>query len=131
MIQANIFEQLQTFFNILKANQYLGLLSIIALVSLLILLLANKFQHKKITKIIFILVYSGIFITLLCFYHKGILSLLDYLMNNIFLFLFFPNLAVYVLVLIIINILIVRSTFSKKDSKFTKNINIIFFLFFK
>ena len=58
MIQANIFEQLQTFFNILKANQYLGLLSIIALVSLLILLLANKFQHKKITKIIFILVYS-------------------------------------------------------------------------
>ena len=43
MIQANIFEQLQTFFNILKANQYLGLLSIIALVSLLILLLANKF----------------------------------------------------------------------------------------
>lgn len=96
MIQANIFEQLQTFFNILKANQYLGLLSIIALVSLLILLLANKFQHKKITKIIFILVYLGIFITLLCFYHKEILSLLDYLMNNIFLFLFFPNLAVYV-----------------------------------
>ena len=131
MIQANIFEQLQTFFNILKANQYLGLLSIIALVSLLILLLANKFQHKKITKIIFILVYLGIFITLLCFYHKEIISLLDYLMNNIFLFLFFPNLAVYVLVLIIINILIVRSTFSKKDSKFTKNINIIFFLLFQ
>lgn len=52
-------------------------------------------------------------------------------MNNIFLFLFFPNLAVYVLVLIIINILIVRSTFSKKDSKFTKNINIIFFLLFQ
>ena len=130
MIQENIWEQLSTFFKVFTTNSNIITLSIISLASLLILLLANKFKNKKITKIICIMAYLAIFGTLFYFYSSEILKLLDYLMNNIFLFLFFPNLAVYILVLVVINIIIVKSTFSKKDSNLTKVINVVFFVIF-
>ena len=130
MIQVNIWEQITTFFNIFITNKNIITLSIISLASLFILLLANKFKNKKITKIICFIVYLGIFGTLFYFFNSEILKLLDYLMDNIFLFLFFPNLAVYILVLVVINIIIVRSTFSKNENKSIKNVNIIFFVIF-
>ncbi|MBQ8471918.1 MAG: hypothetical protein IJ501_00265 [Bacilli bacterium] len=130
MIQVNIFEQLMTFFKIFSSNAYVVILSIASIIALFILLLANKFKNKKITKILVILVYTLIFGTLIYFYHTEILKLLDYLMNNIFLLLFFPNLAVYVLVLIIINIIIIKSMLSDHGSKLTNILNIIFFILF-
>lgn len=130
MIQVNIFEQLMTFFKIFSSNAYVVILSIASIIALFILLLANKFKNKKITKILVILVYTLIFGTLIYFYHTEILKLLDYLMNNIFLLLFFPNLAVYVLVLIIINIIIIKSMLSDHGSKSTNILNIIFFILF-
>lgn len=130
MIQVNILESLKTLFNIFKDNKYIVHILLIAIFSIIVLLVANKFKNKKITKILCILVYFGIFGTLLYFYHKEIFKLFDYLMNNIFLFLFFPNLAIYVLVLISINIIIIKSTFSKDDNKLIRNTNIIFFILF-
>lgn len=130
MIQVNILEQLTRLFEIFSTNSYVLILSISSVVFFLILLVANKFKNKKITKILCIFVYLIVFGTLIFFYHKEILNLLDYLMNNIFLFLFFPNLAVYALVLVIINFIIVKSTFSNNENKFVKIINIICFILF-
>ena len=130
MIQASLLEQITTFFNILVANQYLNIIAIAAVGLILILILASKFHNKKITKILYIVAYLGIFGTLIGFFHKEILELFDYLINNIFLFLFFPNLAVYILVLVIVNILIIKSTFSEKDNKGLKIFNIISFIIF-
>lgn len=130
MVQVNVFEQFSTLFKLFKTNQFVIILSLGAFISLFILLLANRFKNKKITKILCILVYLGIFGTLFYFFNNEILKLLDYLVNNIFLFLFFPNLAVYVLVLVIINVIVIKSTFSKKENKFTNIVNIIFFVIF-
>ena len=130
MIQTSLIEQISIFFNLLKNSPYfLGLL-VAFVISLGILLLANKFKNKKITKILCILVYTAIFGTLIYFYHQEVFKLLDYLVENIFLFLFFPNLAVYMLVLIIINVIIIRSTFTKEDNKVIRVLNIICFLVF-
>jgi len=130
MVQVDILEQLSTLFKIFKANSYVSILSISAIVFLIILLLANKFSDKKITKFIYIFVYALIFGTLIYLFHNEILNLLDYLIDNVFLFLFFPNLAVYILVLIIVNIIVIKSTFSKTDGKIIKNTNAIFFVIF-
>lgn len=130
MINVSILKQLEILLNILKNNSYLMFLSVIAILSFLILLLANKFKNKKITKILCISVYLIIFFLLFSFYHKEMFELFDYLVNNIFLFMFFPNLAVYVLVLIISNVIIIKSTFFSNYNKICRSINILFFVIF-
>ena len=130
MIQASILEQITIFYNILISNSALWILVAAAIGLMLLLLIASKFHNKKITKIIYATTYIGIFATLICLFHTEVIELFDYLINNIFLFLFFPNLAVYALVLIIVNIIIVKSTFSEKDNKIIKVFNIIFFVIF-
>ena len=130
MIQTSFMEQISIFFNLLKNSPYFLGLSIAFFITLGILLLANKFKNKKLTKILCILVYTGILGTLIYFYHQEILNLIDYLVEKIFLFLFFPNLAVYMLVLIVINVIIIKSTFTKDDNKGIRLLNIICFLIF-
>ncbi len=129
MVQASLLEQLNIFWNILISNKYIWIILGIALGLVLLLSLGNKFHNKKITKILYILIYVTLFGTLIGLFHTEILELYDYLVNNIFLFLFFPNLAVYALVLLIVNIIIIKSTFSK-DYKVVKGLNIVFFIVF-
>ncbi len=130
MIQASIIEQIGTFFKILFGNPYVIILLLTAIIVLFLLVKASKPENKKITKILYSLIYLGTFGTLLYFFHAEILKLFDYLFNNIFLFLFFPNLAVYILVLVIINIIIIKSTLSERESKVSKYLNISFFVIF-
>lgn len=130
MIQVNILEQLKTLFNIFINNKNVLIISIISFVSLFALILTSILKNKKITKIICFIIYFGIFGTLFYFYHIQIWSFIDYLMNNIFIFLFFPNLAVWTLVIIITNIILVKSIINLNENKIKKIINIIFFVLF-
>ena len=50
--------------------------------------------------------------------------MLDYLMNNLFIVIYFPNLAVYLAAIIITNVIIWISIFNFKTTKFIKTINI-------
>ena len=128
MIQASFLEQLKTLGNIIVSNKYIFYVAIIALGSIIGLELTNKIKSKKILKLVCILVYFFVFGILLYFYYDTVYTLFDYLVNNIFLLLFFPNLAVYTLVIIIINIILIKSIL--KDKKIVKRMNIIFFVLF-
>ena len=130
MIQTNILEQIQSLYNIFMGNSYVLTISIVAIVSFLILEIANLVKNKKVTKVIFTLVYLGIIGVLVYFFQDEILKLLDYLMNNIFVCLFFPNLAIYTFVLVVVNIIFIKSTISKKDGKLLKSFNVLCFVLF-
>ena len=130
MIQVNFLKQIETLFNIFINNKYVLYLGIISLVSLFALISACIIKNKKITKILLIIIYLGVFGTLFYFYNKEIFAFIDYLINNIFLFLFFPNLAIYSLVILITNIFIVKSIISKKDKLGFKIYNILSFILF-
>ena len=127
MIQTSILDQIILFFNIFmkQTNKYIILGITIGII--LLFILANKFKNKKITKVICFIIYVSIFGYLIYMYQGEILNLLDYLMDNLVRLLLFPNLAIYILVLVIVNIFIIKSTFSNKDSNFQKIINIIYF----
>lgn len=129
MIQENIIEQINLFCKIFVSNSNLVYIAIISVVSLLMLILSCIFNKSKITKGILIVLYVGVFGYLVINYNKEILSLFDYLVNNIFILLFFPNLAFYILILVLVNIITIRSNFSK-NSMFMKIFNIIFFVIF-
>ena len=128
MVQASFSEQLNMLGNIFITNKYVFYIALIALGSILLLELSNKFKNKKILKIVCMSVYFIIFGVLLYFFHDTIFTLIDYLINNIFLFMFFPNLAVYTLIIIIINVILVKSII--KDKIIVKRMNIIFFVLF-
>ena len=51
----------------------------------------------------------------------------DYLMNNLFIAIYFPNLAIYLIALIVVNVIFLVSVFKKDISKVIKNINVIVF----
>ena len=128
MIQENIFKQLETIYKICINNNHFFLVSIVAIGLLLLLIICNHFSNKKFTKIIAIILYIGIIGTLIYFFHSEILKFIDYLVDNIFILLFFPNLAVYTLILIIINVIVIKSFFG--NNKVIKNINSVFFVLF-
>ena len=129
MIQSNILEQIKTLWNIFTSNKNFVMIGITSLVFLIIILLTSYFGGKKITKIITFTIYLIVIGTLIYFFHTEVFMLVDYLINNIFILLFFPNLAIYTLILIIVNIIMIRSIVLKYG-KVLKFINAIFFVIF-
>ncbi len=128
MVQASFFEQIETIKNAFISNQYILYVLLVALGAIILLELIGKVKNKKVLKILCLFVYLIIFGTLLFFYHDSIFTLIDYLINNIFILLFFPNLAVYTLIIIIINIILVRTLI--KDKRKIRHLNILFFILF-
>ena len=61
-------------------------------------------------------------------YQESISNLLDYMMNNFFIALYFPNLAIYFFAIIITNIIVWISIFNFKTSEIIKRLNIIIFI---
>ena len=83
MIQASILEQIGIFFKILTTNPYIIILLLAAIILFILLMKASKSENKKITKILYSIIYIGTFGTLLYFFHTQIFELFDYLFNNI------------------------------------------------
>ena len=126
MVQANFFEQIETIVNAFISNKYILYVALVAIGVVILLELVNKIKNKKILKIVCLSVYLVVFGTLLFFYHDSIFTLVDYLINNIFILLFFPNLAVYTLIIICVNVILIRSLIKNK----VRHLNIIFFVLF-
>ena len=81
-------------------------------------------KNKNTTAKMYIACILFVVIFLLVSYYKSIGNMIDYLMNNIFILIYFPNLAVYLVALLITNIILLISLFNYKVSKLIKNINI-------
>lgn len=126
MINLSLSERLETVFSIIKNSPETKYV-IPAVVVLSVLLITIGFIKKKFVKYIYAFFYIAILGVLTYFYHQPLLNLLDYLTENIVKNILFPNLALYVLVLVIINIVIFTSILSNKVGKFVKSFNICSF----
>ena len=58
-------------------------------------------------------------------FNTSLAKMFDYMMNNFFIIVYFPNIAIYLAAIIATNIILFVSIFSNKTSKVIKNINII------
>ena len=61
-------------------------------------------------------------------YHAPLNNLFDYMMNNLFIVIYFPNLAIYLAAIIITNIILWISLFNYKTSENIKRLNIVIYL---
>ena len=130
MIQKSLIEELQILYKIFTSNKYFLVITVVSIISLILLLIFSRLHNKRLLKRTMLIMYLGVTLTLIILYHNEIFIFLDYLVNNIFILLFFPNVAVYTIVVIVVNILMLRTILNKNYEKVLKIINLIFFIIF-
>lgn len=116
------YEKLQIMLKVFKSSPlFVGCLfvAIFLLVFYAIMIILNK----KINKTVFFSLWGLLVAMMLIKYNKVVVNLFDNLFDNIFMALYFPNLAVYIVILMISNIMFVYSTLSKSVRKSYKLIN--------
>ena len=116
-------EQLKTLIEIFKTDSsflkiFIGIIMIVVLVTSLLKM------NKKFKKSIFIVSYIGVLASIIYTYSNKLLTLYDYLVEYIVSNILFPNLALYLLMLLIINIIVIKSVLSNKVKTYIKSINI-------
>ena len=106
-----------------------GLFAVVILffVILISLLITTNTKTKKISKISCITIYGIITLITLLFYNKQLFDFFDYMMNNFFIAIYFPNLAIYFAAIITSNIILWISIFNRKITKWIRTINTIVF----
>lgn len=126
MIRLSLIERLETILNIIKNSNETKYIIPIIIVSAL-LLIGICLIKKRFVKYISVFLYIIGLGVLGYFYYEPLLNILDYLVENIVNNILFPNLAVYGFILLVINIIMIRSILSNKVKKLTKCFNIICF----
>lgn len=135
MIRTSIMEKLNILLSIIKNCEEIKYI-IPIMIFVVLLLFLSCFKKNKIIKVLYMVVYLGIIGTLGYFFYPKLLEFLDYLIEVIVNNILFPNLALYTVILLIINFSVIKSIFSNKIKYYIKNINIIcyslisFLLFF-
>jgi hypothetical protein len=127
MSKLSFLDKLRILFDLSKSS-VLYLIILIALISLGIVLISNNRKNEKRNKTIYISISVFILFTLIIMYHSSLGNMFQYMMENFFVVLYFPNLAIYLAALIATNIILWISIFSYKSSKQIKTLNTIVYI---
>lgn len=88
---------------------------------------SNK-NNKTRTKYVYLVSSVFIIVAFVMTYHASLANLFDYMMDNFFIAVYFPNLAIYAFALLITNVILLVSIFNYKISKIIKCINVVVYL---
>ena len=107
---------------IVSSPLYIGV--IVSLILFLIVVLFSKIRKQTINKWVYIGVWILFFIVLLAIYHKFVIELFDNLFDTVFMTLYFPNLSIYIIILLVSNIFFIYSILNRSINKVFKILNI-------
>ena len=123
MSKLTFIDKLSVLLDITKSS-YLYIVILIAISALGLILVAPNKKNAKKNKAFYIIVYLILIGILLYVYRDSLSNMFDYMMNNLFIIIYFPNLAIYIAAILITNIIIWISIFNNKVPKIIKKINI-------
>lgn len=109
-------------------NSKIFLILLILLIVFGVSLFKTNKQNEKKHKIIYIAVTVFMFLYVFISYFDSIGKIFSYMMNNFFIVVFFPNLAIYLAALIITSIIVWISIFSYKTPRQIKILNITIYI---
>lgn len=133
MSPLSLITKLQTVFDLITSkNLYLMILALIIILT--IIFITTNGSNRKQSKKTYILLYLAGFIFIVFQYGSSFMTLLDYAINEVFITYYFPNIVIYLLMLIITNVVLFKTIFSNKADFKLKVINssafaIIMYLF--
>ena len=119
MEKTTILEKFKIIFEISKSSKlFIAVIAFIILLAI-VALTTNKKNAKR-GKSIYALVYASILVSLIVVYHESLGKMFDYMMDNFFIVLYFPNVAVYMAAIVITNIILWTSVFNFRTSKLVR-----------
>lgn len=122
MMKMSFIDKINILINIVSSSKKYALIFFILL--LICYILTTKKNKAKHTKRIAFIIYTLIIGMILYNYRNNLSNMLDYMMNNLFIIIYFPNLAIYLAAIITTNIILLISVFNSKIPKFLRNINV-------
>ncbi|MBQ6324403.1 MAG: hypothetical protein IJI22_06215, partial [Bacilli bacterium] len=127
MTKMSFLDKLGVLLEVSKSSK-LYILLILALLGLGIFLFKTNKRNVKMRKKIFLVFLISIAILLILVYHVSLAKMFDYMMNNLFVAIYFPNLAIYFAAIIVTNIILWTSVFNFRTSKIIKRVNIVVYV---
>ena len=126
MVRTSLLEKLEILKNVIGAEPFL--LAVFGCFILLGIILYG-FSHIDKNKYIkgFLSIYLCICLSLIIGYNVNLYKVFDYLVNNVFYTMIFPNIAIYFAMIIISNILLIHGLFNEKLNKKEKIVNVLFY----
>lgn len=125
MVEVSFSEKIEILTKVMTAS--IGpILALAIIIFIGFLFMTTNRHNRQDSKKIYILLYITAITALLIQYSSNLFSLLDYFIDHVFIVIYFPNLAIYLLALIITNILMWKSMF-KSDDKSLKAMNTVAF----
>lgn len=124
MSKMSFMDKLSVLLNVSLSSKLFIALFILLIVIGIVLIKNNNNdvqKNKKIYLVITIFISALVIFT----FNTSLAKMFDYMMNNFFIIVYFPNIAIYLAAIIATNIILFVSIFSNKTSKVIKNINII------
>ena len=122
MSPLSLITKLQTVFDIITSrNLYLMILAII--VFLTIIFITTNGSNRKQSKRTYIIIYLAAFLFVAVQYGSSFMTLVDYAINEVFITYYFPNIVIYLIMLIITNVVLFKTIFSNKADFKLKVIN--------
>ena len=127
MSKMTFMDKLSVLLNVsLSSKLFIGLFILLIIIGIVLIKNNNnENNNKKIYLMITIFISALVIFT----FNTSLAKMFDYMMNNFFIIIYFPNIAIYLAAIIATNIILFVSIFSNKTSKVIKNINVIVYTF--
>ena len=127
MSKLSLWKKLAIFWQVSKSS-YLFLIVLAILLFLGFMFFTTNKKNSKKRKYLYAISSTVILILMIAFYHGSLANIFDYMMNNLFIAIYFPNLAIYFAAIIIMNIILWVSLFNFKTTSIIKKINIVIYV---
>jgi len=121
----SIWKMLETVANLILSSPFF-IITLVVGILLLALMIYSIVKNKKMSKGLSIVVWIFLILFILIRYNNYLYSLFDNLINNIFVQIFFPNLATYIIMLISTITIMVYTIIKKSSPRFLKIMNVLF-----
>lgn len=126
MADISFFEKLKVLVDV-SSSSGLCIASIFIILFMAFIMITTNRKNSKGTKLFCGVVYAALIILILIQYGTSLSSMFDYMMNNFFIVVYFPNLAIYLAAIIATNIILWKTIFNFKEDKLLKIINTIIY----
>lgn len=127
MSKMSLIDKLGILWKISKSSYLFIIVLVILLILGFIFFTTNKRNYKR-HKLIYIISLIAILTSIITFYHGSLSNIFDYMMNNLFIAIYFPNLAIYFAAIIITNIILWISLFNFRTTEVIKRVNIVVYI---
>ena len=126
MSPLSLFSKLKIAWDVMMSSPLYAIAFFLLLFLVFLFSTTNK-ENAKQSKKTYLLIYLAIAIYFLVQYGSSIGTLIDYAINQVFITYYFPNIVIYLITLLIANIILWKTLFSKKATRFIRIFNSCFY----